>query len=79
MRGAGRRVHCDFLHWETSEQHQRRKWAGPAQGHDPSQDRLAALSSVWDRRPEYHCLWTGQENVGGDPVILGKRGTVYEL
>ena len=39
----------------------------------------AALSSVWDRRPEYRCLWTGQENVGGDPLILGKRGTVYEL
>ncbi|GAA6286864.1 hypothetical protein F190043G2_35350 [Blautia caecimuris] len=38
-------MRCDFLHWETSEQHQRRKWAGPAQGHDPPQDRLAACPS----------------------------------
>ena len=38
-----------------------------------------ALSSVRDRRPESCCLWTGQENVGGDPLILEKRGTVYEL
>ena len=78
MRGAGRRVRCDFLHWETSEQHQRRKWAGPAQGHDPPegqagrQSHPAAHTDGWDRRPQYRCLWTGQENVGGDPVILGK-------
>ena len=45
IRGAGRRVRCDFFTGRTSEQHQRRKWAGPSQGHDPQQDRLAACPS----------------------------------
>ena len=45
IRGAGRRVRCDFFSERTSEQHQRRKWARPSQGHDPKQDRLAACPS----------------------------------
>ena len=38
-------MRCDFLHGGTSEQHQRRKWDGLTQGHDPSLDRLAACPS----------------------------------
>lgn len=45
IRGARRRVRCNFFSGRTSEQHQRRKWAGPSQGHDPQQDRLAACPS----------------------------------
>lgn len=42
VRGAGRRVRCDFFFGRTSEQHQRRNWAGP-----PSYLRgNAALSMV---------------------------------
>lgn len=36
VRGAGRRVRCDFFFGRTSEQHQRRNWAGPSHGHDPA-------------------------------------------
>ena len=57
----------------TSEQHQRRKWAGPVHGHDPPLDRLAAcpsgpqLSVVRERHAEYRCLVAGQENERGAP------------
>lgn len=42
-RGAGRRVRGDFSQRKMSEQHQRRKWAGPSHGRDPQVDRLAAV------------------------------------
>ena len=45
IRGARRRVRGDFSQRKMSEQHQRRKWAGPSHGHDPAVDRLAACPS----------------------------------
>ena len=45
IRGARWRVRGDFSQRKTSEQHQRRKWAGPSHGHDPAVDRLAACPS----------------------------------
>ena len=45
IRGARRRVRGDFSQRKMSEQHQRRKWAGPSHGHDPAVDRLAVCPS----------------------------------
>ena len=64
LREAERRVRCDFLHGGTSEQHHRRKWAGPTHGHDPPQDRLAACLS----EPLFHLRGIAAPNV----VVFGQ-------
>ena len=45
IRGARRRVRGDFSQRKMSEQHQRRKWAGPSHGPDPAVGWLAASPS----------------------------------
>ena len=72
MRGAERRVRCDFLHGKERPT-PAPKMGRPSHGHDPPEDRLAAcpsepqLSVVRERHAEYRCLVAGQENERGAP------------
>ena len=83
MRGAERRVRCDFSGRRTSEQHQRRKWDKPPHGHDPQPDKLAACPSgpppPRERHAEYCCLMTGQENERGAPETFYQGGDQHEV
>ena len=63
-RGARRRVRGDFSQRKMSEQHQRRKWAGPSHGHDSLLDRLAACL---DRPPS--CL---RGNAAPNKAVFGR-------
>ena len=68
----------DFSPRRTSDKHQRRRWAGPAHGHDPPLDRLAACpSGPWSNNACRGYVIYAMENCGFSPQDI--RRVVAEL